>query len=129
RAALDWGIDHARRHAFVIVGEMRRLEVEIDEVRPRLPVLRTERTIEGGEQMAFVDQQAALRSEVERPLIPQAFCIDEDLGALAHADRLRNPAEILRLTREHSDAIAARLEIAEQRRIALARGELAGEDR
>ena len=88
---------HAVGDAGVVVRKVRRLEVEVGEVRRRAPVLGAQGAVEGGEEVALVDQQAALGGEVERALVPQGLGVDVDVGVGLGADHVGNAAEVLRL--------------------------------
>tara|TARA_R100000049_G_scaffold793_1_gene1734 strand:+ start:2140 stop:3369 length:1230 start_codon:yes stop_codon:yes gene_type:complete len=128
-AAFQRGVGEAVRDGVVVIGEVRRLEIEIDELRrlPRCGI--AERGVEAIEHDVLVDQQRALRGETEGALVLEHFGIDEAVGNLAHSDSCGNSAEILRLSREHADLVTAGIELAEQARRSGRHDEAAREER
>tara|TARA_R110000751_G_scaffold2018_8_gene8734 strand:+ start:75435 stop:75887 length:453 start_codon:yes stop_codon:yes gene_type:complete len=84
-AAFQWRVGEAVRDGVVVIGEVRRLEIEIDELRriPRRGIAK--RRVEAIEHDVLVDQQRALRGEAEGALVLERFGIDEAVGNLAHA--------------------------------------------
>ncbi len=85
--------------------------------------------VEFAQQLALVDQQRSLGGKAEGAFVLQGLGVDEDIGVAAHCDRVGNAAEVLRLAGEHADAIARRLEVGKQARVAHFRHEPAGKDR
>ena len=113
-AAFQWRLGEAVRDGVVVIGEMRGLEIEVDELR-RLPRRGlAKRGVEAIEHDVLVDQQRALRGETEGALVLEHFGIDEAVGHLTHSDSCGNSAEILRLSRKYADLVTAGIELAEQ---------------
>ena len=54
--SLALSIHQAALYIGMIVGKVRRLKIEIGHVRPRAPVFPSQRAVERGEEVAFVDQ-------------------------------------------------------------------------
>ena len=127
--AFQRGGGEAVRDGVVVIGKVRRLEIEVDELR-RLPRCGlAERSVEAIKHDILVDQQRALRGEAEGALVLEGFGIDEAVGHLAHSDSCGNTAEILRLSREHADLVTASIELAEQARRSGRHDEAAREER